>query len=70
MAKLSYKEKKLLEGLLQMQGGYVLDFSNHSFRDFFLGDFNIDIYSSKYNIGPSSSKANLLRSFWATNQIN
>lgn len=64
MANLNYKDKKLFEVLLQMQGGYVLDFTNHSFKEFFSGDFNIDIYADKYQTGHSGSKANLLRSFW------
>ena len=64
MANLNYRDKKLFEELLQMQGGYVLDFTNHSFQEFFSGDFNIDIYSDKYHTGPSRSKANLLRAFW------
>lgn len=63
MAKLSYKEKSVLEELFGMSTGYVIDFSNNSFARF-VGDIvNIDIYH-----GPGyeeySSKANKLRQIW------
>ncbi len=45
-----------------MESGYVLDFTNRSFEDFFR-TLNIDIYSEKYAIN-GDSKAKRLRSFW------
>lgn len=62
MSSLSAVEKNKLEKLFGMHTGYVLHFSNRTFENFF-ADFEVDIYSEKYNHG-GSSKANLLRSFW------
>jgi len=45
-----------------MREGYVLDFSNDSFQDFFY-NYKIDIYSERYNIS-GGSKARRLRAFW------
>jgi hypothetical protein len=46
-----------------MGGGYVLNFSNRTFAEFFLDSFGIDIYDEKYCRG-SGSKANRMRAFW------
>ena len=61
MANLKFNEKKLFEKLFN-RGGYVLDFSDRTFREFF-NDFNINIFSEKYNKN-SGSKMNRLRAFW------
>ena len=45
---LKFNEKQIFEKLFD-NGGYVLDFSNRTFGEFF-SDFNIDIFSEKYNI--------------------
>lgn len=64
MAVFSRKDKATLEKYLQMGGGYVLDFSNRTFAEFFI-DFGIDIEDEQYSTGYSSgSKANRLRGFW------
>lgn len=63
MSNLSSLEKIKLEKFFGMSSGYVLNFSNRNFREFFLDNFRIDIYDSKYDYG-SGSKANRLRSFW------
>jgi hypothetical protein len=63
MAKFSTIDKMKLETFLQMEDGYVLDFTNKSFRNFVLDSANVDIYSQKYNLN-SGSKANRLRAFW------
>lgn len=34
MAELSYTEQTIVEEMLEMSGGYVLDFSDRTFRDF------------------------------------
>jgi len=63
---LSITDKTYLEGVLGMEGGYVLDFSNASFSNFF-GELDIDIYDndSYPNSHPiSNSKAYRLRAFW------
>ena len=62
MSSLSPSEIKNFEELLGMRSGYVHDFTNSSFSDFFY-HFNINIYSDKYD-KDSGSKANRLRAFW------
>lgn len=62
MAQLKKIEKRYFEDLFNMSSGYVLDFSNRTFEEFFLDTVNIDIYEEKYNYW-SGSKANRLRSF-------
>lgn len=55
-------DKTFLEAVLGMGGGYVLDFTNTSFAQFFDG-FAIDIYEETY-AEYGVSKANRLRMFW------
>lgn len=64
MADISFNEKKNLERLFQMGGGYVLDFSNRTFEEFVLDSVSISIYDEKYAYD-SGSKANRLRAFWS-----
>jgi uncharacterized protein (TIGR02391 family) len=62
MSSLSLPNKAFLENIFGMQGGYVLDFSNTTFSNFF-AEFDIDIYDDEYgNLG--GSKANRMRAFW------
>ena len=61
MANLKFNEKQLFEKLFD-RGGYVLDFSNRTFEEFFK-DFNIPIYSEKYSFN-GDSKMKRLRAFW------
>lgn len=63
MSDLSLIEKRKLEKLLEMGGGYVLDFSNNTLAEFVLESSGKDIYDEKYNYA-SGSKANRLRAFW------
>ena len=63
MADLKHSQKKMLEKALGMEEGFVLDFTNREFEDFFRDEVGIEIYSSKYEQG-SGSKANRLRAFW------
>ncbi len=63
MATLKFQEKNLLEEYLEMRGGYVLNFSDRTFADFFR-DFDIEINDAPYIEGHSGSKANRMRSFW------
>lgn len=63
MGSLKFRDKALLEEYLGMGGGYVLNFSDRTFADFFR-DFDIDINSPQYLHGHSGSKANRMRSFW------
>ncbi len=62
MSSLNTNEKQILEKLFQMNG-YVLNFTNRSFADFFRDDLGIDIYDQKYSYN-GESKANRMRAFW------
>lgn len=62
MSALNAIQKRILEQVFQMEGGYVLDFSDKTMSDFFKEQFNIKIYDKKYDYDfPSGSKANRLR---------
>ena len=63
MSTLRAVEKARLEDLLDMSGGYVLDFTDSSFAAFFRDAGNISIGSPKYSVG-GTSKAKRLRAFW------
>ena len=63
MAKLSYIEKKAFEILLRMEAGYVLDFNDRTFSEFFNSTAKININSPKYSTN-GTSKAKRLRVFW------
>ena len=63
MSSLTYLEKRQLENLFGMGSGYVLDFTNRTFQEFFKDVVKIDIYDQRYEKN-GSSKANHLRAFW------
>jgi len=63
MAKLSEVEKRQLEALLGMGDGYVMDFNNADFADFFTNTVGVNIYDEKYDIH-GGSKAKRMRAFW------
>ncbi len=63
MSDLTAIERLILEKILRMDGGYVLNFSNRSFSDFVLYSTGLDIDDLKYR-DRGNSKANRLRSFW------
>ena len=63
MSSLKRLDKEPFESLFGMSGGYVLDFSNRTFAEFFRETANIDIYSPKYESN-GDSKAKRLRAFW------
>ena len=63
MSSLNFIEKHRLEKLLQMNGGYVLNFSDKTMRGFFIGSVGLDISDEKYRHA-GSSKANRMRAFW------
>lgn len=63
MADLSAIEKRKLEKQLGMGSGYVLEFSNQTFADYFFDVAHIDIYDDKY-AHRGQSKANRMRAFW------
>jgi hypothetical protein len=63
MATLNYTERRKLEEFLGMGSGYVLDFSNRTFREFIHDSVGMDIDDP--DIGGSGSKAWRLRHFWS-----
>lgn len=63
MADLTSTEKLKLEKLLDMSGGYVLNFNNRTFDEFVLENVHVDIRQSRFDCF-GSSKANRLRAFW------
>ncbi len=60
MAKLSFDESDVLERVLSLKSGYVLDFTNRTFSDFVLDAVGIDPYSGEYEKF-GTSKAKILR---------
>lgn len=63
MSNLSTIEKQRLEDLFGMTSGYVLNFSDQRFAEFFRQDVGINIYDSRYAYN-GTSKAKRLRAFW------
>jgi Abortive infection C-terminus len=64
MATLNFGEKRKLEEYLGMGSGYVLNFSDRTFREFVHDSLGMDI--DVPNIGGVGSKARRLRHFWTT----
>ena len=64
MSSLTDIEKRYLEKLLDMGGGYVLDFTDTTFGEFF-ERHNVDIHGRKYQTF-GTSKAKKLRAFWVS----
>lgn len=64
MAQLAGSDKRKLEKLFGMNTGYVLNFSDRTFRIFF-DDYGIDIDTPIYRTN-GTSKANRMRTFWDT----
>ena len=62
MSSLSDTEKRYLESILDMGGGYVLDYTGRTFGEFFRR-YGVDIHGPKYQ-SYGTSKAKKLRAFW------
>jgi hypothetical protein len=62
MARIKAVEMRLLDDLFAMSSGYVLDFSNRTFSEFFRSEVGIDIDDQKY-LQNGHSKAKRLRTF-------
>lgn len=56
---------RLLNEVFEMSGGYVLDFSNATFAEFFTDELGVDIYEDRY-AEHGGSKAKRLRCFLRT----
>lgn len=63
-AALNQLDRDVIESVLQMGSGYVLDFSDRTFAEFFR-DFAVEIDDQKYRVD-GSSKARRLRAFLRT----
>jgi len=57
---------RVIESVLEMGGGYVLDFTNQTFSDFFR-EHGVDIDDERFSVD-GASKANRLRCFFRTSR--
>ena len=64
MVQLKHKDVRVIDDAFDMQGGYVLNFSDRTFAEFFDDEFHIDIDKGKYQTN-GTSKAKRLRTFFA-----
>lgn len=62
MSSLTTREKQKFEILFGMDSGYVLDFSDRTFKEIF-DDYNVKIDSDIYKVS-GTSKAKRMRTFW------
>jgi len=62
MSELTSTERRRLEKFLVMGGGYVLNFTDRTFGDFF-SDHRVEIDDEQY-LSRGTSKANRMRTFW------
>ncbi|WP_248623272.1 hypothetical protein [Citrobacter koseri] len=62
MADLTAFERRKLEKLFGMGGGYVLNFSDRTYSEFFI-DYRVEIDAAQYRTG-GDSKARRMRTFW------
>lgn len=62
MVKLKNSEIRYIDQLFQSEPGFILDFSNTTFAEFFEDELRVDIYDVEYS-GGGNSKANRLRTF-------
>lgn len=65
MVKLKGAHSRIIDQVLGMEGGYVLNFSDRTMREWFDEECGIDIYDEKYS-GHGTSKAKYLRCFIET----
>ncbi len=49
MSDLTFNEKRKFEQLLGMKSGYVLNFSDRTFKEFVLDATGLNIFDEKYN---------------------
>ena len=60
--KLRASDLRFIDDLFDMGGGYVLDFSNQTFAEFFADELGVAIYDPRWDAG-GTSKAKRLRYF-------
>ncbi len=65
MSTIRAKDMGILDEIFEMEGGYVLDFSDRKFRDFFVEELDVDIDDVAYR-GTGTSKAKRLRCYLKT----
>ena len=63
MSSLTSAEKRYFENIFGMSTGYVLDFSDATYDDFF-SNYGIDIHGDKKYLVNGTSKAKKMRAFW------
>lgn len=62
MSDLTGSDRRRLEKLLGMGSGYVLNFSDRTFGEFF-DEYRVEIDAERYKVR-GTSKANRMRTFW------
>ena len=62
MVKLKRSDMRVIDTAFQSSPGYVLDFSNRTFGEYFEDEFQIEIYDKKYAVN-GTSKMDRLRTF-------
>jgi hypothetical protein len=62
MARIKAVDMRLLDDIFDMGSGYVLDFSNRTFGDFFRTELQVNIDDSRY-CQAGTSKGKRLRAF-------
>ena len=67
MAKLRAVDMRLLEDVFEMGGGYVLDFTNRTFSEFFKNDVGVNIDDQRHCL-EGTSKGKRLRAFLQIDQ--
>ena len=67
--RLKASELRLIEDLFEMGGGYVLDFNNRTFAEFFADELNINIDDNRWRVH-GDSKAKRLRYFLRSNSAS
>jgi len=56
MVRFTPAEMRVLEEVLDMSGGYVLDFSNRTMAEYFESEFGLAIFEDKYAIKGTSKR--------------
>jgi len=65
MSNIKAAEMRVIDRVLEMEGGYVLDFSDRTIAEFFLDELNIDFNDPRFAVN-GTSKAKRLRAFLQT----